>query len=271
MSTTTFDYRNHDATVTHRLELRRRRIDEGLSTPRARAAARLFRHRFARSTGAVGGLLGLSVTIFYAAIGAIGTGHDETGTAELFFFSLGVVPLAYIVGRLIAPWFERRALRRAREHDPDPVVALEALRYATGETIAAQVARKWELASLSLPLIATALIAPLTLHAPLFLGATRPAHEFGEWILLSAVIVGHAHLVFAYLAHRHVRHLTSGAPIPTHAATRTWALTVLTAAVPGILLVGIPPIITGVTGLFLVAPMFYWARNTMLRERALLV
>ncbi len=84
------------------------------------------------------------------------------------------------------------------------------------------------------------------------------------------MIVGHAHLVFACLAHRHVRSLTSGAPIAAHAAIKTWALTVLAAAVPGILLVAIPPIITGVTGLFLVAPMFYWARTTMQRERTML-
>lgn len=270
MTTTTFGYRNHDATVAYRLAHRRQVIAEGLFEPRARARGRIYRRRFARSFGAVGGILGLCITLLEAGTSALASSYDETVTAALFCLALLMVPVAYALGRVLAPWFERRALRRAYAGNDDPVAALEALRHATGETITAQVAQRWELASLSLPLVAAALLGPLTLHAPFFLGATRPAHEFGQWILLSAMIVGHAHLAFAHFAHRYARKLTSGQPLGTEPALKTWGKTILVSAIPGILLMGIPPIITAVTGIFVVAPMFYWVRRTFQRERALL-
>jgi len=266
--TTNFGYRNHDATVTHRLELRRRLIREGLEGPRARAFSRTFRRRFARSLGAVGGMFGLVVTLVRGSIGALAPTYDEAITAEFFFLSLLAFPVGYALGWAIAPAVERRALRRACAADDDPVAALEALRHATGETITAGVARSWEIAGLALPLIATALLGPLTLHAPFFLGTLRPAQEFGQWILLSAVIVGHAHLAFGYFAYRHVRRLTQGERLGARSALAIWGKTILVSAVPGVLLAGIPPIITAVTGVFLVGPMLYWAHRTQEAERA---
>jgi len=266
--TTTFGYRNHDATVAHRLELHRRRIREGLAAPQARARGRIFRRRFARSLGAGGGLLGLLVTLVQAGTGALTSSHDEALTAVLFFLSLLAVPVGYGLGWTVAPTVERRALGRACAADDDPVAALDALRHATGDTVTAGVARAWEVAGLALPLIAAALLGPLTLHAPFFLGTHHPAHEFGQWILLSAMIVGHAHLALGYFSYRHVRRLTNGVGVSVRPAIETWGKTVLVSAVPGVLLVGIPPIITAVTGVFLVGPMFYWAHRTLQAERA---
>ena len=83
---------------------------------------------------------------------------------------------------------------------------------------------------------------------------------------MSAVIVGHAHLVLAGLVTRYVSELRSGT-LSSHPALRIWGVVTLVSAMPGVLLFGLPPILTGLTGMFLIYPMTRWAEATFRRER----
>jgi hypothetical protein len=116
------------------------------------------------------------------------------------------------------------------------------------EVLAARTSRL-EAASLALPLTAVALLTPLTAHLPFAFG-TNGLSGIDLWCRASAVIVGHAHLVLAGLFVRHaIRIRRASEPLELRTAGwRILALTVAAAAVPGIVLFGLPPILTAVTG-----------------------
>jgi len=269
MTTTNFDYRNHDATVAWRIDERRQAIEEELDRPAARIHGQVFRRRFARIGAACSGLLGATTLAATLIVGAA-TRMEHGLTTKVFVLSLLAIPSLYMVAWVIAPWVERRLVRKVYAAKGDPAAALEVLRHATAASVTADVARRWERDSISLPLIAAALLGPLTLHAPFFATESDFAGEFGAWIAFSAVIVGHAHVAFAWLSHRFVVKLAEGRPLSPHPAVRAWGWTVVVAATPGVLLMGLPPILTAVTGAVLVGPMFFWARRTLERESRLL-
>jgi hypothetical protein len=101
-------------------------------------------------------------------------------------------------------------------------------------------------------MVAVGLLAPLTIHAPfVFLLAQG---DVERWILLSLAIVGHAHLVLAamyvYFAHRASK-LDSDALVAARSRLEwsAWGATVAASAVPGIVFLCLPPVLTAVTGL----------------------
>src|SRR5262245_61446689 len=129
------------------------------------------------------------------------------------------------------------------------------------------------------PLLAgTALLGPLTIHwiaATIFSALSRfegiDARDFTIWIQISAVVVGHAHVVFAICAARYARRMsglgaTSLAAGVDGGGTSALTAAVVAAAVPGLLAVGIPPLATGLTGAMLL-PIFRCARRIVLEER----
>ncbi|MBI1947335.1 MAG: hypothetical protein HYS27_16695 [Deltaproteobacteria bacterium] len=124
--------------------------------------------------------------------------------------------------------------------------------------------------ALVLPLVAVALVGPLSIHGviSLLLGCGPGPIGFDEWVMASLLIVGHAHLVFAILLGR------AGAALADNtdpmSAKRTLLWTVVTAGVPGALLYLIPPILTALTGAVLLPVLYAWARRTLAAERALL-
>lgn len=124
--------------------------------------------------------------------------------------------------------------------------------------------------ALVLPLVAVSLIAPLSIHGAIstLLGC-GPGHlTFDDWVVASLVIVGHAHVVLAVLAGRDaVRMADDRAGV---SAKRVLLWTSVTAGIPGVLLYGIPPILTAITGALLIPTMYAWARRTLTSERALL-
>lgn len=96
-------------------------------------------------------------------------------------------------------------------------------------------------AALSVPAIGIALLLPLTLHLPF---ALNDLTAFDTWAVASLVVVGHVHLIFAFLVWRRARALTgNGRPITV---ARIYILTCIAAAFPFILpsplvaLTGIP-------------------------------
>src|SRR5262245_60187282 len=107
------------------------------------------------------------------------------------------------------------------------------------------------------PLLAgTALVGPLSVHwivAAIFSGVMRfeaiDARDFTTWIQVSLVVVGHAHVVFAIAAARYARNMsnlgaTSLAAGVDGGGSRALTAAIVTAAVPGLLAIGIPPLLT---------------------------
>jgi hypothetical protein len=148
---------------------------------------------------------------------------------------------------------------------------------------ACDVAMRWERASTALPLAAMSLLAPLTLHAIVWLVLAHPSpddiprsfQDFGVWIGLSALIVGHSHLAVLVCSVRWGRRLRS---VPTAdlllGSNRRWGVPLLWAAglacLPGLLLVAVPPVLTLVTGMLFIPLMYWWTVHTVQRERVAL-
>jgi hypothetical protein len=136
--------------------------------------------------------------------------------------------------------------------------------------------QRLERLSLQLPLLLVSLAAPLTLHLLVSLTFLQVSlSEFGQWILTSAVLVGHAHLTLALFAVFHAsrvqRELDRGDRVV--GASRglvALAWTVGSSAIPGVVLLCIPPLLVAVTGMMFVPWSFHWAAATGARERAVL-
>lgn len=116
--------------------------------------------------------------------------------------------------------------------------------------------------SLALPLAALAILAPLSLHFALYrlFDETSSTRDFTWWMMISGVIVGHAHLALVVFGVRFVRSLER-APLATKrdAVGRGVVDVLMTAGIaslPGAVLILIPPLLTLLTGLVFV-PLAY--------------
>jgi len=123
--------------------------------------------------------------------------------------------------------------------------------------------------SLELPLVATSLLAPLTLHffvVTLLSGVD--ARSFATWIRVSLAIVGHAHIALAVCAVRFARKLRREEVANVH---REWgkalAVAVGVAAFPGVILFVVPPALSALTGGAFIPWMFLFAAASFRAER----
>jgi hypothetical protein len=236
---------------------------------------RLHRRRSARAlAGAVlaaGGMLTLGVS----AAAMLLSLPRETANWLLPTFLLSAVALAvasYGVASIGVPQLARRWLSSRLVPSGDAARDLDRLRGDSPVELTSGWAARWTRASYVMPLVGIALVGPLLLHlmvATLLSGSTVVFGGFGEWMTLSAIFVGHAHLGFAWLLSRHVNALM-GDRLPEHATLRMIGAVTLIAALPGVVLVGLPPLLTAVTGASLAIPMLAWARRTWAHEQMLL-
>ena len=193
----------------------------------------------------------------------------ETAT-HLLMAAWPAMAVAYLLGRGLGPMVLRHRLRLALAREGSVhhrLAGLEEL--GTSADVARRLVMTLEPWSLGLPLAALSLLMPLTLHLPfgVYFSVTGNA-EFSTWIVLSAVIVGHAHLFLAVAAAHFAWKLRRRHPDELkNYGWKAYGLTVLVSGVPGVVLLALPPVITAVTGLIFVPAMFAWARNAALRER----
>jgi hypothetical protein len=139
--------------------------------------------------------------------------------------------------------------------------------------VARALAARWEWAGAALPLAALSMVAPLSLHFLVRgLFADLSVGNFDGWIVLSAVLVGHAHVALCVcavlwardLSKRHTAALADGLGGSTFKAI---FVAVGVASLPGILLLGVPPALVLVTGLVFVPVMYAATVRCMRRER----
>jgi hypothetical protein len=120
---------------------------------------------------------------------------------------------------------------------------------------------------LVVPAVGIALLGPLSVHALVCLatcGEWEVARRFHEWVALSVVFSASAHLAFAVLSVKRARALLRERPAMS--AGKVWCWTTGVACVPYVLVV-IPPIVVGLTGLVFL-PWLARMKVIVDRERA---
>ncbi len=252
--------------------------------PQVDAARRVAVRRMGRAWGGAFALA-VAALAFVAGLLALPAKYDTDKwlreLATLLLFAAPVVGLVVLVcGRHVA-----RAWLTWTLDAPVPLSGNAAVDLARIEAIdplraSREVAMRWERASIALPLAAVAMLAPLTLHGfvwgmlswPSMSSSSSPLSDYGEWIALSALIVGHAHLAVLIGSVRWAFRLRETPTVRVrHDLHKHWGVTLLVAmgvaCVPGIVLLGIPPLLVGITGLAFLPAAYGLAARAVVNER----
>lgn len=220
---------------------------------------------------AVGAVAGLNVVIAPA--------HLPTTFALLG--ALGLSLVAYGIAYQVALFgFDRKVLATFDAAE-DPLSRLARIEAAViGETAARIVARS-EPSSLWLPLAGVGLLVPLHLHLAYhlltkgFSFSSRVVEGFDWWIGASLILVGFAHLVLAFQGFRFASKASqmSTVQLEAKAPVSGWAAlgwTVLGSLLPGVIAIGIPPVLVFVTGILFIPYMFGTMHRRLVAERHVL-
>lgn len=248
------------------------------------AARRVAVRRMGRAWGGAAALA-TALVAFAAGLTALPASYETDkalrALATVLLFGAPLVGLAALVcGRLFARIGLAWKLDAPLQLTGDVAADLARIEVADPLRVGREVAMRWERRSVALPLAAVAMLAPLTIHGLIWcmlgwpsgnLSATSLS-DYGEWIALSALIVGHAHLAVLIGSVRWAFRLRA---TPTAQVRRDlhrhWGLTLLVAmgvaCVPGVVLLGIPPLLVGVTGLAFLPAAFGLAARTVVSER----
>lgn len=233
--------------------------------------ADLYGKSAGRIAGAVTAIL-LVIASFVSALVELGAHQVSSAPTLLLLLAFPAAAPAYLLTRGAAARAFRRELRGRLDGEPDRV-AVEALEEGL-LTLALRRLGDVRVLGLSLPLAAVALSGPLLLHFLVFLVAKSATFapprlkEFTFWIGASAMMVGVAHAALVVLSHDYVLQLVRGAP-----RRRWWVPTLgwttLASMIPGVLALGIPVLLTLITGAVIIPLMFGWAREQNDFERQL--
>lgn len=129
-----------------------------------------------------------------------------------------------------------------------------------------------EALAVDLPLVATSLLAPLTIHFLVALALWQTsARDFATWIRFSLVMTGHAHVALAYVTTRFGKRLRARVVTSVQSEwAKALGVAVLVVSIPGILLLGVPPIIAVATGLAFIPFMYVATKWRSDAERAVI-
>jgi hypothetical protein len=269
-------YREREVTMALRFADGIRRLADEAERAERSVDAAVHARRSARVvagvTGATGGLAVLS-------LGGLGWAYRELWDAAVVLLVVmpAVIALAYGVQRGLAPSFLRRrvaGLWRPTGRADFDLMCLEA---TSPERFVAEDTRRLEVAGIAAPLAAAALLGPLTLH--LLVGGPALVNDsladltqFGPWLGLSAALVSHAHLFVACAFYYCARSLARGEVVrPLRYGLATATIAAICAAIPGAMLIMLPPLLTFATGVFIALPACTWAVRASARERSALL
>jgi len=230
---------------------------------------RLYAVRQARIFAGVTGIAG-----FLALVTEILASGERTSVMLVgTWLAMG---LAFGVGRVLGGRRLRRALRRILVSSEDPFIDLARLDGGGPLEVAVRRIHRLETASFALPMAAFTLLTPLFVHLVVGAGLLGVGlKNFNAWVLISLLLVGHAHLTLLILSVMHVLRIRSeldrGVSV-VGASRGFWALlwTVAASSIPGAVLLCIPPILVALTGLLFVPWMFHWVGTRARQERFLL-
>ncbi len=206
--------------------------------------------------------------------------HSSDGVLQaLLGGSVLAGALAWLPAKHVASAAFDRALARSPSLSGNVRVDLVRVERAHPRRLAGARIGKLEAASAALPLVGLALLAPLGLHLLVWLlfgGASAVQHlgEFDHWIAISMPLVGIAHIVLALqgvvfaqkLREKSTEELLSK---PAREGWKALGFTLLAGAIPGGLLLLIPPILVGLTGLVFIPLSFRAVSRAVARERGI--
>jgi hypothetical protein len=235
----------------------------------------------ARRARVAAGTVGVAAAILVAAASIA----DDTAPTLVLIGGGGAALLTYVMGRALG------ALRGAgvgripalTGHLDADLARLEAESPVRAIASVTEETDRLETWSTGLPLAAIALLAPLTLHFGFWVLLCAPHaslescfRDFTQWIRASLLIVGHAHLALVVCTARFARKMRR-LDAPQLGAMSTgpeWAkalgLAVLVAALPGLLLFAIPPLLAAGTGLAFIPFMYVFMHHRLRTERTIL-
>jgi|GEM_PF-3208211 len=223
------------------------------------ALCQLYQHRQARIVaGAVG------ATAAVAMFAALAVSNRGLPTLVL----IGAWPamaFAYAVAFVAARYRLRRTLQQSVWRTDDVFCDLRRLECdgLAPAAVAEDRASRQAHASYALPLVAAAVLGPLTLH--LFVASLFPeplsAADFADWMKLTAMFTGPAHAYAVWAAWQFPRRRR---PFQPAAGAALWAI------IPGAIALFIPPVIVLVTGAVIAALCFVPMGALIDRENALL-
>lgn len=245
------------------------------------AAAEVHEIRSARIAAATAGLVGTATLVVTGVVAFAAIGLRPSGLLGAILASTWIaMGVAHVVARRRAAARARRAAVAPAPTD-DPWADLAGLAASPPGAALRDLAMSQERASASLPLMALALLLPLSIHGLLFAVATvmtgtaSAIGAFDGWICLCAVVVGHAHLALAWFGRDFAGRLASlrDEELVFEAERRArkayWS-TVGISALPGAVLLLLPPILTAITGVLFCGPLFRGIAFKIWQERQLL-
>jgi len=260
------------AAVLRRDELLRLHQDD---IDRAPAIAALVARRKARiAAGAVGVLGFLAVAVL--ALTAIARGLEHRGglLTEMLLASWVAALVVWAAVRVAVGRVTRARVQAWRGESAHPAADVARMEMPHPRAALMEEAHHLEVASIAAPMMAAAMLLPLTLHFLFEMDSTfrfemdSPA-RFDHWIVASVAFVGHAHLLFAGLCWRYARKLRARWPA-VGATGEAYKALLVTAAACVFPTVFIAPIYVLFTGLIPAPVMFVVARRIVARERAVL-
>lgn len=184
----------------------------------------------------------------------------------------GVIALSYFAARWWANrWFSRRLVLQEAS---DIHASISYLTRFDPREVVSKTVGQWERRGIAWPLMGIAMIAPLMIHyfvASLLSGQLAPLDEFGMWVGLSALIVGHVHYFVgaqgAAFARDVVESTDDRLPLLKGRGWRALVVAVGTSLMPGLAALGIPCLVVALTGVVFL-PACYWAMHVLaIRER----
>jgi hypothetical protein len=198
--------------------------------------------------------------------------------SHILLGSVAASALAYLPARALAASAFSRTLRDGLSLSGSARIDLVRVERAQPRRVARRLIEGSEAMSASLPLIGAALLAPLALHLVVWLLLATGDHGaqslegFDAWIAMSAPIAGFAHLVLALRGGRYGSKLGKmpTAALVARPAKEGWEalyMTALAGLFPGVVLILIPPLLIGLTGLSFIPLSFYAMSRAIVRER----
>jgi hypothetical protein len=203
---------------------------------------------FARAGG--GGLLGRQVAgLGIPALFALAT------AAYLLRWALGAVSVR---------------LSRAVSHRGRAIASPAAAGAAFGHELA--VAKRLERVSVTWPAFGLGMVAPLASHSAIAALFGTGAADIGDWVRISIFVVGLAHLVFAGMLMREAQRMVDDLDgwRLGRATGRVVGWSTLAGCVPGIVALGVPPLLVAITGSILAPLILAGLHDRLKTERAML-
>ncbi len=286
-------YRSIDAIIEDRLaRFHARRAQEQAPSD---AVARVYAARRGRIAGGIAGVVcgGLMFLSAFLSLGprVLDLPSDSRGAVPTYLLAGGGIA-ALVVASMARRAARRRAAASLRQEPaltgdgPEDIGRIERAD-PLGDLRARAAAL--ETKSVALPLVAIALLAPLTMHGIVVLGISMVngrwvgnASDFGVWIGVSGIVVGVAHVTLAVRVALWARSLrdreTRSFDKIVHGEwTLTLFITAISAFVPGVFIASheealsvIPPVLVLVTGIAFLPFAYVATVRQLKRERPIL-